>query len=68
MNLLTKDYPEKTIVIEQGEHPSIKTNLGNIGITNMKYYYDKVYYNEKVGNLRKDITVYNGDGTQWVKI
>lgn len=68
MNLLTKDYPEKTIVIEQGEHPSIKTNLGNIGITNLKYYYDKVYYNEKVGNLRKDITVYNGDGTQWVKI
>ena len=34
----------------------------------MKYYYAKVYYNEKVGILRKDITVYNGDGTQWVKI
>ena len=37
-------------------------------MANAQFYYDNVYYNEVIGNLRNDVLVYNGDGTQWVKI
>ena len=67
MSMIPNEYPDKSIVISQGNY-SQKTYIGNIGISNSKFYYDRVYYNEVTGQLRNDIPVYNGDGTQWVKI
>jgi hypothetical protein len=65
---MPNEYEDKTIVISQSKSRTYKTNISDIGIYDLKTYYDNVYYSETKGNLRSDIPVYNGDGTSWTKI
>ena len=67
MTMIPNDYGNNSIVISQ-ERFSHKTNIANYGIQNAKFCYDKVYYQDKNGELLSTIPTYNGNGTEWVKI
>lgn len=67
VSINTKEYPNKSILISQDEN-KYSTNIADIGISNLKTYYDKVYYNNNNGEILTNISVYNGDGTTWIRI
>lgn len=67
MELIQNEYPEGSILITENTLKN-ETKIANFGIENAKFYYDKVYYNDTTGKLLKDIPVYNGNGTEWIKI
>lgn len=67
MTMIPNDYGNNSIVISQGACTK-KTDIGNIGIQNAKFYYDRVYYQDENGSLLNTIPTYNGNGTEWVKI
>lgn len=68
VTLLNKEYPNNSIIITQGGDMSQTTNIADIGITNLKTYYDRVYYRDNNGQLLNSIPTYNGDGTGWTRI
>ena len=63
-----KEFPNKSILIAQDGSIRHSTNLADVGITNLKTIYDRVYYRDNNGELLNDIPTYNGDGTSWTRI
>ena len=68
MTMVPKEFPNNSIVISQGDTKRYKTNLADIGILDLKTFYDRVYYRDENGVLLNNIPTYNGDGVIWTKI
>ena len=67
MSMVSKEYPNKSILISQ-DTDLHSTNIANVGILNLKTFYDRVYYRDNNGQLLNSIPTYNGDGTTWTQI
>lgn len=61
------DYGNNTLVIDQSSNVN-KTKIADIGITDAKFLYNKVYYQNSDGELISNLTTYNGNGTEWIQI
>lgn len=68
MTMIPKEFPNKSIVISQGGTNHHGTNLADVGIPNLKTFYDRVYYRDTNGQLLNSIPTYNGNGTEWIRI
>ena len=63
-----KEFPNKSILIAQDGSIRHSTNLADVGISNLKTFYDRVYYRDDNGQLLNSIPTYNGNGTSWTRI
>ena len=67
LTLQLKEFSNNSVIILQSSS-KYKTLIGNVGVDNARFYYDRVYYKNENGELLNTIPTYNGNGTEWVKI
>lgn len=67
LTMVPKEYVNNSIIISQDGSLNRSCVLSNSGITNLKTYYDRVYYRNNEGVL-VSLPTYNGNGSSWTQI